>query len=431
MLCVPVQGRMFPMLAVGRRLIERGHQLTFIGRDRIAAQVKAAGIEFINLDDAISDQPGLAEHKTSALRRFLPWRISRLGSAPYAEATGVRATAISVEAYRHWAALDLDYVPAILDQIPVDALIASESSLAADTIAESRGIPFVTISSGIPRYESSSLPPEFTSWPYRDASWARARNRAIGRLRRLLDLPTLDLLNHVRGGLSLRPYQNLSETCSPLVTLSQLPPGFDFPLPSTEKPVHYVGPILSMDSRDPIPFPWERLGEDPIIYASAGTLSSGEEYFRCIGEACKDMPVQLVITRGGGVSPAHDESFPPSAVVVDYAPQLELLKCASLVITHGSANTVVESLLQGVPVVAIPLIFDQHGVAARLERTGAGISVQLKQARTRRLRSAIEMSLENPAYSEAAARMRDACIEAGGAERAAEIIESVTTVKGS
>ena len=308
------------MLAVGRRLIERGHQVTFIGREIIATHVKSAGIDFINLDEILSDRPGLAQHQTSALRRFIPTRIPRLGSGPYAEATGLRATAISVEFYRRWAAVDLDRVPAVLDRTPVDALVVSESSLAASTIAESRGLPFVTISTGLPRHESGFLPPESTLWPYRDASWARARNRSIDRLRRLLDLPTLDLLNHVRASLSLPPYKNLSDTRSPLASISQLPPGFDFPLSSADKPVHYVGPILSMDSRDQTPFPWEKLNEDPIVYASAGTLSSGKEYFRCIGEACKGMPVQLVITRGGGDSPAHDESLPPSAVVVGAPP---------------------------------------------------------------------------------------------------------------
>lgn len=426
MLCVPAQGRLLPMLAVGQQLMKRGHEVTVLGRERMQAQVDAAGIGFVNLDDTNPGQSSLGKHQTTILRRFLPSRIPRLGSGPYAEATGLRAIAITIESYRRWAAFDLDRVPGILAQAPVDALIASESSLGAHTLAEQEGLPFVTISTGLPRHETNTLPPEFTLWPHRTAAWARVRNQMIHGFRKLLDLPTLDLLNHARSRSSLCPHQTLSDTRSPLATLSQLPPGFDFPTPPNRQPLHYVGPLISQESREATPFPWDKLDGKPIIYASAGTLSYGKEFFRCIGRACKGMSVQLIATRGGGEFPILDASFPENTIVVDYAPQLEILERASLTITHGSANTMVESLVHGVPLIAIPLVFDQPGTAARLARTGAGISMSLKEAKTSRLRSSIKAILEDSAYTSAARKMRQSCIKAGGTERAADIIELAT-----
>ena len=429
MLCVPAQGRLLPMLALGQALIQRGHQLTLLGRERMEPAVRATGIDFINLDAARSKHPHLSRHRSSALRRFLPSRLPRLGSSPYADATGLRALAISIESYRRWAAFDLERAPGLLEEIQPDALIASESSLAARTLAEGQGLPFITVSTGLPRHETNTLPPEFTSWPYRDALWARKRNQAIDRFRRLLDLPTLDLLNAVRVPLSLPPHQNLSQTRSPLATLSQLPPGFDFPVPPGESPTHYVGPLVRPGSREASAFPWEKLNGDPILYASAGTLSSGREFFQAIARACEGMPVQLIMSRGGGRFPSAESVFPHNTLIVDYAPQLEILERASLTITHGSANTMVESLLHGVPLVAIPLVFDQPGTAARLARTGAGISMSLKKAGTPRLRAAIQTILEKPEHRKAAEELQKACLDAGGVEQAADIIER-TTLQG-
>lgn len=55
------------------------------------------------------------------------------------------------------------------------------------------------------------------------------------------------------------------------------------------------------------------------------------------------------------------------------APQLELLKRASVCITHAGFNTVIESLANGVPQVAIPITHDQPGVAARIADKKTGV----------------------------------------------------------
>ncbi|MFZ0710133.1 MAG: glycosyltransferase, partial [Terrimicrobiaceae bacterium] len=63
-------------------------------------------------------------------------------------------------------------------------------------------------------------------------------------------------------------------------------------------------------------------------------------------------------------------NFAGSPIVVPFAPQLELLRRAALTITHAGLNTALESLNQGVPMVAIPIPNDQPEVASRLEWLG-------------------------------------------------------------
>ena len=57
-------------------------------------------------------------------------------------------------------------------------------------------------------------------------------------------------------------------------------------------------------------------------------------------------------------------------MVVDFAPQLELLDKAAMLITHAGVNTVLEALCRGVPMVALPRNADQPGNAARIEYAG-------------------------------------------------------------
>ncbi|MFM7732079.1 MAG: glycosyltransferase [Cyanobium sp.] len=86
-------------------------------------------------------------------------------------------------------------------------------------------------------------------------------------------------------------------------------------------------------------------------------------------------------------------------------------------------NTVLESLSQGVPMVAIPIANDQPGVGARLAWSGSGAVVPLKRLSAARLRAAIERVLQEDSYRAEALRLQAAIRRAGGVSRAADVVE--------
>ena len=147
--------------------------------------------------------------------------------------------------------------------------------------------------------------------------------------------------------------------------------------------------------------------------------------FRAIASACAELPAQLVISLGGGGVPEDLGDLPGAPLVVPFAPQLELLERALLVITHAGMNTTVESLGQGVPLVAVPITNDQPAVAARIVRSGCGAAVPLRRATVARLSDAIARVFHDPGYTERARAMADCNRRAGGVPRAADIIEGV------
>jgi MGT family glycosyltransferase len=150
--------------------------------------------------------------------------------------------------------------------------------------------------------------------------------------------------------------------------------------------------------------------------------------FQTIASACEDLDAQLVISLGGSAKPESLPDLAGNPLVVEYAPQLEVLEKATLMITHAGMNTTMECLKKGVPMVAIPVANDQPGVAARIAWTGAGELVTLKKLNVPRLKNAIKRVLTEESYKQNALRLQAATLRAGGVSRAADIIEQAVSI---
>jgi MGT family glycosyltransferase len=211
------------------------------------------------------------------------------------------------------------------------------------------------------------------------------------------------------------------------VQVAQQPAWFDFPRKRLPNHVHYTGPWKEPSGQQDGSFPWERLDRRPLIYASLGTLQNRlGAVFRTIAEACVGLPVQLVIALGakGAVAPSDLAGDP---IVVDYAPQVELLARASLVITHGGLNTVLESLGAGLPMIALPITNDQPGVASRIEFLGLGRQIPIEKLTAKVLREAVVALLSAAEVRLNARKYADKIVQGSNQTQAAELVERALT----
>jgi UDP:flavonoid glycosyltransferase YjiC (YdhE family) len=93
------------------------------------------------------------------------------------------------------------------------------------------------------------------------------------------------------------------------------------------------------------------------------------------------------------------------------------------VLTHGGNNTTTECLYFGKPMVVLPLFWDQHDNAQRMQETGFGARLPTYTFEERELLTAVERLLADQAL---AARLRAASqrLQASpGTVRAADLIE--------
>ena len=105
------------------------------------------------------------------------------------------------------------------------------------------------------------------------------------------------------------------------------------------------------------------------------------------------------------------------------APQLELLKQASVCVTHAGLNTVLEALAQGVPQVAIPVANDQPGVAARIANKKTGLFAPLKDLSANRLSVHLDEVLNDSSYRDNARYFQKIIADSNGLSVATDLLE--------
>jgi len=395
------------MGAIGRELIRRGHRVTVFQAHELAQQISAEGLAFSPLPtrgfsvqhyvDLVVAQQGVS------IRNFLDYSVKS-------------------------ARMLCEEAPLALQSAGVDGVVVDVSQPGGATATETLGLPFVTLCNALPLHSDPAVPPDFLPWPYRDAAWARFRNRLGYTVRDLMISPLHRTLNRYRGAARLRPYRSPDDSFSPLAQITQLVPEFDLPRAHPARVLHYVGPYRRESERD-IPFPYDRLDGRPIVYASLGTVfGSRTPIWDAIVRGCAHLPVQLIVALGGnGRSPSV--ALPANAIVVDYAPQRELLSRASLSITHAGLNSVMEALAAQVPLIAIPITGDQFGVAARIAYTQTGETVPAAKCSARAIACAARKILSTPGYRERQAPIRAAIQSTRGALTAAAIVEEAIATR--
>jgi MGT family glycosyltransferase len=322
--------------------------------------------------------------------------------------------------------ITLEQLPEKLVHRGVEALVIDTVHFFAELVPINMCIPYAHIWNVLHIDYSGATPPCLFGWDHEDTPVARARNMEAVKKMSSVFQPIQQVArswaeNH---GLQI-DWNTPNATISKLAAISQTPKEFDFPDVPQPPAFHYAGPFHDDDGRERVAFPWERLTGEPLIYASMGTLVNGlTDVFRIILKAAAAITGrQLVLSIGSNIQMDDIGPIPASAIVVSTAPQIELLKRAELCITHAGINTTLESLALGVPMVAIPVGFDQPGIAARIAHHGTGEFIQLDELTTERLRGLIEKVLQDPSYRERAHYFQRVISKTRGLDVAADIIE--------
>jgi MGT family glycosyltransferase len=339
--------------------------------------------------------------------------------------------------YGRQAEVLLQRVPGVLKELAIDGLLIDQTFAGGGTVAEYLGLPYVTVSAALPWDEEVRIPPLFTHWSFAEGPLAKWRNRLGYAAWRWYLRPVVKIVNRYRRAWKLRPLKRLAEEYSPLAQICQLCRELDFPRRELPPTFHYVGPLAANRPGSDAEFPWDWLDGRPLIFASLGTVPDPASLpiFRKILAACAGIDAQLVLALGKWTDHQEDSlreqlgSPPRNSLVVDFAPQLALLDKAALSITHAGQNTVMEALSRAVPIVAIPRNADQPGVAARVEYAGVGLRACSRRVTTDHLRRMIERVLTEEPFRQRALQLQQAIAAAGGARRAADIVEEALTTR--
>jgi MGT family glycosyltransferase len=378
-------GNLSPLLTAARRLRERGHTVRVLG-------------DACNHDETI--QAGFTCRSWQRPKPLRP--VDAAGDDPtWAE---IR---MMFEQLMFGSALDyaLDTAEELHRQ-RTDVVVTSDFLAGPPIAAEAIGIPYALLAPHVSIRPLGGVPVAGCGFAPSDDALGQSQEQAVkARLVGIMDF-CLPALNHARTTFGLEQlgdaFDHYDRADRVLIGMSQ---AFDFPATSLPGNVRYVGPLLDMPlwSR-PWAAPWSGEQRRPRILVSLSTSFQNQAVLlRRLIATLGRMDVDAVVTAG----PALDDEVLPGSgnvSVVHSAPHDRVMKEVSLVITHGGHGTVTRSLVNGVPLLVLPMGRDQADNAARVVARGAGLSLR-DDATEEAIAFAVSRLIREPGFQEAAARL--------------------------
>lgn len=292
---------------------------------------------------------------------------------------------------------------------------------------ELAGCPWVRFVSANPlEIRDPDLPPPLSGLPTHDRSeWQAFREEY-----RLVHQDLFAAHNELRRSVGVAPCPTDEfSSPSPWLNLYLFPAVADYvrtrPLDHTwhriSSTVRSAGEDYSVEERLP--------GEGPVVYLSLGSLGCMDvDLMQRLIDALDASGYRAVVSTG----PRGDElSLGERMVGGRFLPQPQILPQCDLLITHGGNNTVCEGFHFGLPMIGLPLFWDQYDNAQRLQETGFGRRLATYAWEPDELLGALRDLLGDEALR---ARLRTTSAEVqadGGAKKAAALIERLVAGRGS
>ncbi|HZF44400.1 MAG TPA: glycosyltransferase [Sphingomonadaceae bacterium] len=382
--------------------MRRGHRATFLHQPDAARMVAGAGIGFHAI--------GADTYPPGSLDAWIG-RMARLNGP-----VGLRGLIAETAAQTDMIARE---APGAMRALGVDAVVADQMEPGAGLAAEHLRLPFVTTATGLPINREPGVPPPYVAWDYDASERGVWKNTGGYRVSDWLMSGVGDVIEGNARRLRLPRRRRADQGFSPYAQIAQAVAGVDFPRRELPGSFHYLGPWRDADGEWTLPDPDGR----PLVFCSLGSLQGSRgEIFRNVASACHELGLRLVVAHGGRLAPRDAARLPGDPLVAAYLPQRAVLAQCAVAITHAGFNTVLDALSFGVPLVAIPLAFEQPATAARLARAGVA-EIVAKGAGPKALKRAVARVLAEPGYREAAGRVRADITAAGGVTRAADLVE--------
>ena len=353
-------GHAFPMLALGTRLVERGHDVCLQTWRRWQADTEAAGIEF------------------AAAPEYQVFPTLDRPLKPYAAAVqAARETVPLVESFRP------------------DIAVSDILTLAPAWAAELCGVPVATL---VPHVAPDS-PPGFP--PY--SMGARMPRTRVGTALWRVTEPLVqggqrrgrEECNGARERLGLDPLEHLHTGLSRSLTLVATLPHLEYP---REWPswMRVVGPLMwEPPGEEVLPPP----GDGPVVLVAPSTAHDAEQSMLLAAlRGLASEPVRVIGTWNGR-EPAWlgSEPVPDNAVLVPWLSYARSMTRCDVVVTHGGHGTLVRALTRGCAVVVCPAAGDMFENAARADWAGVGVRLPRRYLTPRSLRLAVRRALREPA----------------------------------
>jgi len=400
-------------VGIGDVLRRRGHRIVFIVEESFAGTLEAKGFEERTM--RLAPPPEEPEEPGQFWKDFIrdTAPVFRKSTFDQLGEFILPTWQALVDGARH---VDGRLVE-ILEELAPDVVV--EDNVVGFPAIPASGRPWVRIVSCNPlEVKDPALPPTFSGLPLDDPSeWDAFRleyGRQVGELQASFSEFCVE-----RGAPPLPGIELIHE--SPWLNLTLFPQELDYPR-SLSLGSSWSNLQTCVRGTDA---PWEPPENDGrgIVYLSLGSLGSADvPLMKELVAELADTPHRYIVSKG----PQHAEyDLADNRVGEEFLPQTSVLPHVDVVITHGGNNTTTECMWFGKPMVVLPIFWDQHDNAQRVDETGYGVRLRTYDRAAGELAAALDRMLSDE-------QVRARCAAAGerlrlqpGTERAADLIEAL------
>jgi UDP:flavonoid glycosyltransferase YjiC (YdhE family) len=376
------------MLALGARLAERGHDVTFETWSRWQADVEEAGMRFLPAPE------------------YPLFGGSGIGSEMY-EAV-VLATAETRRA---------------VAELRPDALVHDILTLAPAMAGELQGVPVATLVPHLYPVGGPGFPPYALGARYPRTRLGRTLWDGLARWTVSGLRQGRDELNRTRVRLGLAPLQRFHGGLSERLCLVGTYPQLEYPR-RWPPGVQVVGPLMwepPFDLVSPPP------GSEPLVLVAPSTAQDPEHrLLRAALAGLGDLPIRVVATwNRRPLPPDEPVTVPENTRLVEWVSYAKTMPACALVICHAGHGTMARALACGCPVLTVPHVGDMAENAARADWAGVGVRLPWRLLRPGTLRLAVRRALSEDGLAARAHALAGWAAAHDGASRAADLVEAL------
>jgi MGT family glycosyltransferase len=377
-------GHAFPMIALGRELAARGHEVCLQTWERWREHVEREGMRF---DRA----PEYTVFPTSPALK------------PYQAA--VRAA---------------EETTPLVREFDPEVVVADILTLAASLAAEMEGRPWVTLvphvlpqgDPGFPLYSTGARLPRTTLGR---RFWRALEPLALHGARQ-----GREELNEARRRVGLPPHAHLHGGTSRQLALIATFPQLEYPR-RWEPWMKVTGPLMWEQPFGDVELP---PGDDPLVLVAPSTSQDPDQrMLRAALEGLAGEPVRVLATTNRRPPAGDPLEVPPNARLVDWVSYSRTMPLCDAVVCHAGHGTVVRALACGTPLVACPAAGDMAENAARVAWAGVGVSLPRRLTTPRGIGLAVRRLLGEPRYAARAGELAQWAAAHDGPATAADELE--------